>query len=80
MRKIFAVTALIISSQLVAQTTPEEDSIKTLDKVVITATKYPTKQSNTGKLVSVVQIVFKNFCLSAKVSIAFETIIAAIAE
>ena len=54
MRKVFAVTALIISSQLVAQTTPEEDSIKTLDKVVITATKYPTKQSNTGKLVSVV--------------------------
>jgi vitamin B12 transporter len=54
MRKIFAVAALFISSQLVAQTAPEEDSIKTLDKVVITATKYPTKQSNTGKLVSVV--------------------------
>jgi len=54
MRKIFAVAALFISSQLVAQTTSEEDSIKTLDRVVITATKYPTKQSNTGKLVSVV--------------------------
>src|SRR5688500_9402388 len=54
MRKIFAVTALFISSQLVAQTTTEEDSIKTLDKVVITATKYPTKQSKNGKLVSVV--------------------------
>ena len=54
MRKIFAVTALFISSQLLAQTTSEEDSIKTLDKVVITATKYPTKQSNTGKLISVV--------------------------
>jgi vitamin B12 transporter len=54
MRKIFAVAALFISSQLVAQTSPEEDSIKTLDKVVITATKFPTKQSNTGKLVSVV--------------------------
>ena len=55
MRKFFAVTALFFSSQLAAQTTPqEEDSIKTLDKVVITATKYPTKQSSTGKLVSVI--------------------------
>jgi hypothetical protein len=33
MRKIFAVTALFISSQLVGQTNPEEDSIKTLDQV-----------------------------------------------
>jgi len=55
MRKIFAVAALIISSQAIAQTTEQqEDSTKTLDKVVITATKYPTKQSNTGKSVSVV--------------------------
>lgn len=53
MKKIFAVAAIFISSQTGAQTT-EEDSSKTLDKVVITATKYPTKQSNTGKLVSVV--------------------------
>lgn len=55
MRKIFAVAALFFSSQLAAQTTPqEEDSTKTLDNVVVTATKHPTKQSNTGKLVSVV--------------------------
>jgi vitamin B12 transporter len=54
MRKVFSVAALFFSSQLVAQTTPQQDSSKTLDKVVITATKYPTKQSNTGKLVSVV--------------------------
>jgi vitamin B12 transporter len=53
-KKFFMVAAVIISSKLVAQTTTEEDSIKTLDKVVVTATKYPTKQSNTGKLVSVV--------------------------
>jgi len=53
-KKIFMVAAVIISSQLAAQTTTEEDSIKTLDKVVVTATKYPVKQSNTGKLVSVV--------------------------
>src|SRR5215212_1537953 len=56
MRKIFAVAALFISSQLVAHTAGQQqnDSSKTLDKVVITATKYPTKQSNTGKSVSVV--------------------------
>ena len=55
MRKIFAVAALFFSSQLAAQTTPqEEDSTETLDNVVVTATKHPTKQSNTGKLVSVV--------------------------
>ena len=57
MRKIFAVAALIFSSQLHAQTL-QEDSSKTLDKVVVTATKYPTKQSNTGKLVSVVTSFF----------------------
>src|SRR4026207_1662896 len=56
MKKFFAVTAIFISSQLVAQPTTfqQEDSSKTLDNVVIIATKYPTKQSNTGKLVSVV--------------------------
>jgi vitamin B12 transporter len=56
MKKIFAVTAIFISSQLVAQQAglQQEDSSKTLDNVVIIATKYPTKQSNTGKLVSVV--------------------------
>lgn len=56
MRKIFAVAALIISSQAFAQNLeqPQEDSSRTLDQVVITATKYPTKQSNTGKPVSVV--------------------------
>src|SRR5437870_5654847 len=52
-KKIFIVAAVFISSQLAAQTS-DEDSIRTLDKVVITATKYPTKQSNTGKLVSVI--------------------------
>ena len=56
MKKFFAVTAILISSQLVAQQADlqQEDSSKTLDNVVIIATKYPTKQSNTGKLVSVV--------------------------
>jgi vitamin B12 transporter len=54
MKEIFAVAAIFISSQLPAQSSQQEDSTKTLDRVVITATKYPTKQSNTGKLVAVV--------------------------
>lgn len=49
MKKIFAVAALISSSPLLAQ-----DTTKTLDEVIITATKYLTKQSNTGKVVTVV--------------------------
>ena len=53
MKKIFIVAAVVTSAQLAAQTT-DEDSIKSLDKVIITATKYPTKQSNTGKVVSVI--------------------------
>ncbi|MEP6596146.1 MAG: TonB-dependent receptor, partial [Ginsengibacter sp.] len=56
MKKNFSVAAIFISSQLVAQevTLQQEDSSRTLDNVVIVATKYPIKQSNTGKLVSVV--------------------------
>src|SRR5215217_6373616 len=50
MKKIFAVAALFISSQLAAQT----DSSKTLDPVVLTANKLPQKQSSTGKVVSVI--------------------------
>lgn len=55
MRKIFAVTALFISSQLYAQKT---DSIvvnsRTLDNLIITSNKFPKKQSQTGKVVSVI--------------------------
>jgi len=47
MRKIFAVTAIVICSQLHAQ----QD---TLDNVVLTATKYPVKQSHTGKVITVI--------------------------
>ncbi|HEU4470207.1 MAG TPA: TonB-dependent receptor [Flavisolibacter sp.] len=49
MRKIFSVAAIIISSQLSAQ----QDSAS-LDEVVVTATKFPVKQSNTGKVISVI--------------------------
>lgn len=44
------VAALFIGSQLHAQ----QDTSKTLDPVVITATKTPLKQSQTGKVISVI--------------------------
>jgi len=49
MRKIFAVTALIISSQTFAQ-----DSTRTLEEVTLTASKFSTKTSETGKLVTII--------------------------
>ncbi len=56
-KKILLVAAVIISSQLYAQLVPaigEDSTKKTLDEVVITATKTPLKQSQTGKVVSVI--------------------------
>ena len=49
-KKIFIAAAVLISSQLYAQ----QDSTKNLDEVVITATKFPIKQSLTGKVVTVI--------------------------
>jgi vitamin B12 transporter len=49
-KKIFIAAAVLISSQLYAQ----KDSTKNLDEVVITATKSPVKQSQTGKVVTVI--------------------------
>lgn len=49
-KKILLVAAVIISSQLYAQ----DSTKKTLDEVVVTATKTPIKQSQTGKVVSVI--------------------------
>jgi vitamin B12 transporter len=48
--KIFIVAAVIISSQSFSQ----QDSTKTLDEVILTANKYPQKQSETGKVVTVI--------------------------
>ena len=51
MRKIFFIVAAVcFSSQSYAQ----QDSAKNLDEVVITATKQPIKQSQTGKVISVI--------------------------
>lgn len=56
-RKIFIAAAVFISSQSHAQTpvlANQQDSAKNLDEVVITATKLPVKQSQTGKVVTVI--------------------------
>ena len=47
--KFFALAAIIFSSQLHAQ-----DSTKTLDEQVFTASKYPQKKVETGKVISVI--------------------------
>jgi vitamin B12 transporter len=55
--KIFMVAAVIFSGQLKAQNiTPiaTNDSTKSMDEVVITATKFPKRQSETGKVVTVI--------------------------
>ena len=49
-RKFLLVTAVIISSHLYAQ----DSTKKTLDEVVVTATKFPIKQSQTGKVLTVI--------------------------
>src|ERR1044071_6291835 len=50
-KKIFVVAAMIIRSHLFAQ---QDTTSKTLDEVVLTANKYPKKQSETGKVVTVI--------------------------
>src|SRR3982751_5533182 len=49
-KKFLLGTAVIVSSQLYAQ----QDSTKSLDEVVVTATKSLLKQSQTGKVVTVI--------------------------
>lgn len=56
-KKIFIVAAVFFSSQLYAQQPVQVisgDSTKNLDEVVITATRFPIKQSLTGKVVTVI--------------------------
>ena len=49
-KKIFIAAAVLISSQVYAQA----DSVKNLNQVVITATRFPIKQSQTGKVITVI--------------------------
>ena len=57
-RKIFAVAAFFICSQLAAQQQDsllsEKENPNWLEKVVITANKYPRKQAETGKVVTII--------------------------
>lgn len=50
-RKFFVVAAIITSSQLRAQ---EDTTIQSLNEVVVTATRFPKKLSETGKVVTVI--------------------------
>lgn len=55
MKKIFGLTAIFFSSQLHAQQVQQQtDSAKSLNPVIVTAGKFPQKQSSTGKVVSVI--------------------------
>ena len=56
-KQFFVVAAVIISSQLLAQSPKHSDkdtSITSLDEVVLTANKYPNKTSLTGKVVTII--------------------------
>ena len=50
-KSFFVVAAIIISSQLRAQ---QDSASKQLDEVILTSNKYPRKQSETGKVVTVI--------------------------
>lgn len=51
-KKIFVVAAVLIGSRLQAQN--QDSTSKTMDEVVITANKFPQKESGTGKVVTVI--------------------------
>ena len=51
MRKILFVAAMIFSSQLFAQ---QQDSVKLMHEVTVTASKFSTKTTQTGKVVTVI--------------------------
>jgi vitamin B12 transporter len=56
-RKIFIVAAIIFSSRLLAQNiqkNEEDSSGQILDEVAITANKYPKKQNETGKVITII--------------------------
>ena len=54
-KKIFIVAAVIFSNQLQAQQLANTaDSTKSLDEVIVTAFKTPLKQSQTGKVISII--------------------------
>ena len=52
-KKIFIVTATVISSHFLSRA-QDSSAAKKLDEVVVTANKYPQKQSSTGKVLTVI--------------------------
>ena len=50
-KRIFIAAAVIFSSHAQAQT---DTTTKTLDEVIVTANKFPQKQSETGKVVDII--------------------------
>lgn len=50
----FAVAAVIISSALHAQQSPDDSTVHALDEVIITANRYPQKKQETGKVLTVI--------------------------
>ena len=50
-KKIFIAAAVIFSSYAQAQ---KDTTVKTLDEVIVTANKFPQKQSETGKVVNII--------------------------
>ena len=50
-KKIFIAAAVIFSSHVHAQ---KDTAVKTLDEVIVTANKFPQKQSTTGKVITVI--------------------------
>ncbi len=53
-KQIFIAAAVLFSNYLHAQKTNQGTTVKTLNEVVVTANKFPQKQSETGKVVSVI--------------------------
>lgn len=55
MRKVFAVAAIVCSSPLLAQQANNlKDTLNELNAVTVTATKYSTKTTETGKVVTII--------------------------
>ena len=50
-KKIFIAAAVIFSSHVQAQ---QDTAVKTLNEVIVTANKFPQKQSETGKVVTII--------------------------
>jgi vitamin B12 transporter len=53
-RKVWAITLIVLWWLAPSQTNAQQDSVRQLNEVVITATKFPKSQSETGKVLTVI--------------------------